>query len=207
MDGQFTLGVLESSALNELTNIGLGHATTALADITARPLHMSIPYAEPVALEHIPERLSDGEGLAVGVAMEIEGEAEGHILFLLDWNSARSLLSAVIGSAPEDPSQVGSLEASAMLEIGNIINSSFLSAIADMTQMELASTPPFMAIDMAACILESLVVEASLQDHYALAVRTEINDEQSSLEGFFLYMPSVDGLKETFRRLGLPEAA
>lgn len=207
MEGQMQLGALESSAVNEMANIGLGHATTSLASITSRPLHMSIPYAEPVALEQIPLRLSDAEGLAVGVAMEIAGEAEGHILFLTDWASAQTLFRLVTGSEPSSVDEVGPLESSAMLEIGNIINSSFLSAIADMTGMELASTPPFMAIDMAACILQSLVVEASLTEHYALAIRTEIQDEDSAIEGFFLYVPSLEGLKETFRRLGLPEAA
>jgi chemotaxis protein CheC len=94
-----------------------------------------------------------------------------------------------------------------MLEIGNIINSSFLSAIADTTGMRLESTPPLMGIDMAASILGSVVVEASLGDHYALAIRTEIQDETGSFEGFFLYVPSVDGLRIAFRQLGIPEAA
>lgn len=201
------LGVLEQSVVSELANIGLGHATTALASMTGRAFNMSVPYVESMALEQVPERLGAGEKLAVGITMPIEGEAEGHIVFLTSWESARSLWRMILGTAPEDNLVVGDMEASALLEVGNIINSSFLSAISDMTNMRMESTPPHMAVDMAASILQSVVVEASLVDHVALAIRTEIHDYQGSFEGFFLYIPTLDGLRTAFRKLGLPEAA
>jgi chemotaxis protein CheC len=207
MDTRLELGELEQSAVAELANIGLGHATTALSEITGRPLHMSIPYADSMKLEEIPLRLGEAEGLTVGIMMPIEGEAEGHIMFLTDWAGACQIWRFTIGSAPSGLAAIGDLEASAMLEIGNIINSSFLAAIADTTGLQIHSTPPYMAVDMAACILESVVVEASLDEHYALAIRTEIRDDGEAFEGFFLYIPTLEGLREAFRRLGLPEAA
>jgi chemotaxis protein CheC len=207
MEQTLELGVMEQSVVKELANIGLGHATTALANMTGRGFNMSIPYVEPMSLEEVPSRLGDPESLAVGITMPIAGEAEGHIVFIADWESAKSLWRMLLGMAPEDALSVGALEASAMLEIGNIINSSFLSAIADMTGMRLESTPPLMGVDMAASILTSVVAEASLEEHYALAIRTEIHDEAGSFKGFFLYVPTLVGLKEAFRRLGLPEAA
>ncbi|MGV3615092.1 MAG: chemotaxis protein CheC [Fimbriimonas sp.] len=207
MEQTLELGEMEQSVVKELANIGLGHATTALADMTGRAFNMSIPYVEPIALEEVPNRLGNAEEVSIGISMPIAGEAEGHIVFISDWESAQTLWRMLLGAAPADASGVGALEASAMLEIGNIINSSFLSAISDMTNMRLESTPPMMALDMAASILTSVVAEASLGEHYALAIRTEINDENGSFKGFFLYVPTLDGLRIAFRRLGLPEAA
>jgi chemotaxis protein CheC len=184
MEQTLELGVMEQSVVKELANIGLGHATTALSNLTGRPFNMSVPFVESIALEEIPLQLGAQEGISVGITMPIAGDAEGHIMFLTDWESAQGLWTMLLGSAPSDPWGVGELEASAMLEIGNIINSSFLSAIADMTNLE-----------------------ASFSEHYALAIRTEIHDLAGTFKGFFLYVPTMDGLKNAFRQLGLPEAA
>ena len=198
---------MEQSVVKELANIGLGHATTALSNLTGRPFNMSVPFVESIALEEIPLHLGSQEGISVGITMPIAGDAEGHIMFLTDWESAQGLWRMLLGTAPEDPWAVGELEASAMLEIGNIINSSFLSAIADMTNLRMESTPPRMGIDMAIALLASVVAEASITEHYALAIRTEIHDLAGTFKGFFLYVPTIDGLKNAFRQLGISEAA
>jgi len=94
-----------------------------------------------------------------------------------------------------------------MLEIGNIINGSFLSAISDMTNLSLEATPPSMCVDMCEAVLGSIVTEASRADHSALAVRTVITDESGGVDGFFVFIPTVGGLRKLFTALGLPEAA
>ena len=119
----------------------------------------------------------------------------------------RGVWRMLLGSAPEIPAEVGDLEASALIEIGNIINSSFLNAISDMTNLSLHATPPVLAIEMAGAILDAVVVEASANDHVALAIRTQIFDEEGTMDGYFAYIPSLGGLRTLFGTLGIAEAA
>lgn len=207
MASEISLGLMELSVVRELTNIGLGHATTSLSEMTGRSFTINVPDVESLSLERIPELLGGGEAYAAGIYMPIEGDVTGHIAFLLPWPSVQSLWKMLLGTEPRDPSEISEMDASALLEIGNIINGSFLSAIADMTNLSMHATPPYLAIEMSAAILDAIVVEASSKDHLALAIRTNITDAEGSLEGFFVYIPSIGGLKHLFASLGIAEAA
>jgi len=201
-------GALQLSAVHELANIGLGHATTALSDLTGRRFNMSIPRVDSVPVSTLVELVGGAETVCVGVCMPIEGDIEGHIAFLFPWESAQRIWTMLIGTAPEDLGGVGELEASVMLEVGNILNSSFLNALADMTNLTLHATPPMVSVEMTCAIAESIVVQAEQRDVTALAVETAIFDQNDeTTRGYFLCIPTVNGLRLLLNRLGVPEAA
>lgn len=207
MASDLTLGLMELSVVREMTNIGLGHATTALSEMTGKAFNMSVPDVESLSLEEIPELLGGSESYSAGIYMPIEGDVSGHIAFLMPWASAQSLWQMLLGSKPESPEFISEMDASAILEIGNIINSSFLNAISDMTNLSMHATPPYLAVEMSAAILDAIVVEANAGDHVALAIRTVIHEFNGSMEGFFVYIPSIGGLRHLFSTLGIAEAA
>jgi chemotaxis protein CheC len=206
-ENRLKLGLLEQSAVREIANIGLGHATTAIANMTGKGFNMSVPDAESLSLEEIPYRLGGVEQLSAGIYMPVVGDASGYIACLMPWESAQALWRCLIGAAPEDITGVGELEASVLMEVGNIINGSFLTAISDMTSLMLEATPPQLSVDMSAAILSSIVLEASIEDHIALAVRTVIASDAGDIAGFFLFIPTYEALQLVFSRLGLSEAA
>jgi chemotaxis protein CheC len=67
----------------------------------------------------------------MAVFMPVRGDIDGYMAFLFPWSSARALIGMLTGLEPENWDMVGELESSAILEVGNIINSSYLNAIAD----------------------------------------------------------------------------
>lgn len=207
MASELKLGLMELSVVKEMTNIGLGNATTALAEMTSKAFNMSIPEVESISLEEIPGLLGGVEQFAAGIYMPIEGDVSGHIGFLLPWPSVQALWRLLLGAEPAAPEDVSEMDASTILEIGNIINGSFLNAIADMTNLSMHATPPLLAIEMTGAILDTIAVEASAYDHVALAIRCVISDYEGSFEGFFVYIPSVGGLRTLFASLGIAEAA
>lgn len=198
------LGLLEASAVREMANIGLGHATTALAGLTGKTIDMSVPDAESVPLEELPLLLGTEE-LCVGVYMPIDGDIDGHVAFVLPWHGAQRLWTMLVGSAPEGPETMDELHVSVLMEVGNIIDGGFLSAISDMTNLNLQATPPQLSVDMGVSVIAAIVCEAACADSAALAVRTTISESGEDLNGTFLFVPTVGGLKKLFRGLGLPE--
>jgi len=158
-------------------------------------------------LEEIPLLIGGREEETVGIYMAVDGEVGGHIAFLFPWHSAQFFWRLLLGYVPENAADVGELEASVMLELGNIINSSFLNAISDMAEVPLHATPPLVSIEMAAAILQSIVLQACETDYAALSIETRIYDDSGAAEGYFLFIPTVGGLQKLFARLGIPEAA
>ncbi len=196
------LRLLEASALRELANIGLGHATTALAGLTGRKIEMSVPDAESVPLEELPLLLGTEE-LSVGVYMPIQGDIDGHVAFVLTWAGAQRLWTMLLGAAPDEPEEMDALHASVLVEVGNVIDGGFLSAISDMTGLRLQATPPQLCVDMGVSVVAAIVCEASATDSAALAVRTTISESGEELNGTFLFVPTCGGLRALFHALGL----
>lgn len=198
---------IQLSAVKEMANIGLGHAATALSTMTGKPFLISVPHVESVPVQELVGRLGGPESLTLSVFMPFEGDVEGYIAFLFPWAAAQNLWSMILGAAPQEPWEIGDLEASAMVEVGNIINSNFLNALSDMTNLAMHATPPALTAEMTQAVLGSIVLEAEMSDAVALAVETSIHDESGQTEGYFLCIPTAHGLQTLFERLGIAEAA
>ena len=201
------LGTMANSVVRELANIGLAHATTALAELTGRAFDMGIPKVESVALERLPEMLGDPNELTVATYMTIAGDVGGHIAFLMPWNSACQLWLMLVGEAPSGPECISELHASMALEVGNMINCGLLNAISDMTNLSLQATPPQVSVDMGSAVIASIVCEASYVDAVALSIQTDITDMAHTVSGNFVYIPTIGGLRKVFHSLGVTEAA
>ena len=202
------LNLMQQSAVREMANIGLGHATTALAQVTGKSFNMEIPNVETVAFENVPLMLGNPMDTAVGIIMPIGGDVDGFTAFVFPWDSAVELWKALLGTSPEDPSQVDELAQSAMLEIGNIVSSSFLNAISDLADTKIHATPPGVSIDFVASIAASVVNEAEMAETVALALETRLYGlDDCDITGFFLCIPSAEGLQTLFEKLGIAEAA
>ncbi len=201
------LSLLAMSALHEMANIGLGHALKSLSELTDKPFNMAIPQVDLLPAEHVHQLTPDPEAMCVGVLMPFCGDVEGHLAFLFPWASAQTLWRMLLGSSPETPADVDEIATSAMLEIGNIINSSFLAALSDFTQLHLESTPPMLGMEMVGALASSIMTEAEMSDSVVLALETSIFDAANETQGYFMCIPSRSGLSVFFKGLGIEEAA
>jgi len=113
----------------------------------------------------------------------------------------------LLGDAPKDVDSITELDSSALIEVGNIINGSFLRAISEFSNVNMIACPPLMSVDMMSSMLSTIATEASSQDHMALSIKTEIFNAHRSFEGFFIMIPTVEGLSLIFKNLGVLEAA
>ena len=199
---------MELSAVKEMANIGLGHAATALSELTGYAISMHIPSVRTINLESIPEMLGGTDEVAVGVYMQITGDMDGHMAFILPWTKAQVLWEMLLGGYPEDPAVIDELAASAMLEVGNIINSAFMNAISDMSGLRVQACPPLVSVDNCYSIVSTIIAEAEMSEVVALAIETELNSVgERQIGGFFLCIPTVESLRRFFNGLRLEEIA
>ncbi|MCH8978320.1 MAG: chemotaxis protein CheC, partial [Armatimonadetes bacterium] len=193
---------MEASAVHEMANIGLGHAMTALSILTGQSFRMTVPRISTVSLESVPEMIGGKDKLAVGVYMAIAGDISGHLACIFPWESAQNLWGMLLDNVPSDMNDVDELASSAMLETGNIINSSFMDALSDMTGLSIQATPPLLSVDQCYSIVGSIVAEAEQSEVVALAIETRIFDsKQGDTEGFFLCIPTKSSLDVLLKSL------
>ncbi|CEK16492.1 chemotaxis protein CheC, inhibitor of MCP methylation [Chthonomonas calidirosea] len=184
-------------AIREIANIGTGHAVTALATLTDWRIGMHVPCVDIVPLSHFLEILCRPEDEAIGIYLAVEGDAPGHVAFLLSQEGALKTADRLLGQPLGTTKVLGELECSALMELGNIIVSSFLMAISELTGLTLFTTPPAFACDVTASILSSLAsmlaATGTLQTD-ALTIVTNMEQREADLEGFFLYIPESNSL-------------
>lgn len=192
------LSAVQVDALREIVNIGAGHASTAIAALTDWPIGMSVPSVDILSLPHFVEVMRCPEAEAVCIYLAVEGDAPGHALLVLPLDSALRMADRLLGRDAGQTTTLEELECSALMEFGNIVISSFLTALNEMTGLTLQATPPAFATDAAATILSSLaamLVATGVIQEETLSIVTCIHQDTEKLEGFFLYIPEPMGLK------------
>jgi chemotaxis protein CheC len=189
------------SALHEVGNIGAGHAMTALAALVGQRVVMDVPEVGIVPLRQFPQMLGGVEETSVGVYMPVTGEAPGHVAFLWSHGNACRLADHLLDRSLGGTTILEEMECSALMEVGNILTSSYLTAISEMTGLTLLTAPPVIAVDMTAAILSAIATEFVSLENEALTITTHIGKSFGKIDGFFIYIPEPDSLSVLLRAL------
>jgi chemotaxis protein CheC len=185
------LNELQLDTLRELSNIGMGHAATALSQLLRRGINLHVPNLTVTDIAEVPDLLGGAEQVVAGVTLDVLGGARGNILLIFPRASAERLLSDLIGVHSVDPLE-SSIGVSTICEVGNILASAYLSALGQMLQMVLIPSVPRMALDMAGAVVDSVLIELSQSGDQALMLETEFHDAQGAsdpIRGHFFLLP------------------
>ena len=103
--------------LKELGNIGAGNATTALAQMLQCKVDMQVPQVRLLNFSEVGEVMGGEEQIVVGIYLAVEGDITGSIMFILEQNAGKALVSKLMGM-PASEGEFNEMEISAMKEIG-----------------------------------------------------------------------------------------
>jgi len=193
MDAAISVQEAELDRVRELTNIGAGHAATAFAQLVGRPCRMRVPTvrllrADAAGTAFVATPHDDERGPLSGVFFEVEGGLPGVLALLFPASSRERLLAAIGG-----PGATSEAAQSALREIGNILVSHAVSAIADTLGTRVLPSIPVLAMDDAAAALASLVALRGA-GQAALRIETEISDAKGEYRGLLVFVPDADCL-------------
>lgn len=200
------LNEMQLDALKEIGNIGAGNAATALSKMVGKRVNMEVPLVRILPLKDIPEWLGGPEKEVLGVYLSVFGALTGHILFVMTIDDALKIMRILLGDMAPSRDQILSMDelaSSAMGEIGNILSSSYLSALADFTGLHLNHSVPAIAVDMAGAIVDVVLIEISQHSDYALLIETVFVEEEDRITGYFMLIPDTGSLEIILQALGV----
>ena len=190
------LSALALDALGEVSNIGSGHAATALSKLIGRTVDLTVPDARVVPLADATALLGDYEDEVVAVLTPISGGMDAQVLLVIDLHSAASLC-ALVGVEP-----MSEMGMSALREIGNILTSSYIGAISQLTGMLLEPAVPMAAINMLGALVDTTLAMAAAETDEVLILRTEVSIEGDTSGTHFTFV-TTGGLTALLARLGV----
>ncbi len=188
--------------LREIGNIGAGNATTAVSQMLNAKIEMNVPIVKLLPVEEIGSVMGDEEQTIVGIFLGVEGDINGSMMFLMDMTSAHQMVNRLMMRDPDYAGDFDEMDQSAIREIGNIIASSYLSALSGLTGLYISPTVPFLAVDMAAAILSVPAVQFGMMGDQALLIETEFGDDKK-LSGYYILMPEEDSYEKILTSLGI----
>lgn len=193
------LSDIQLDALKEVGNIGAGNAATSLSILLNEKVDMAVPSVNIIPFDDIFSKIGV-ESVVIGVVVRVLGDIPGNILFTIEKEPALTIISKLLGQQQEQITDIGS---SALCEIGNIISSSFMNAIATLTQLALMPSVPAVAIDMMGAILSTTFIESGQFDEYVLDLETQFLQENQKISGHFYYIPMPGSLEKILNSLGV----
>jgi chemotaxis protein CheC len=192
-----SLSEVQLDALRELANIASGTAATALSQMLAREVAISVPRALALPPADAVDACGEPEAHVAGVVVPIRGDIEGVVLLLIPFEQAESLC-ALLGV--EAHTEVGD---SALREIGNILATSYLNGLGAMTAMELEPSLPHLQTDMLAAIVSTLVIGTAGAEDLALVLDSELDVSGEPCSISFLLLPTSGQIADLLAPLGL----
>ncbi|MBU7317353.1 chemotaxis protein CheC [Paenibacillus oleatilyticus] len=193
----------QMDVLKEVGNIGAGHAATALSQLLDKPVDMLVPKVRMVPFEEIADSVGGAEEAVIAIFLRVEGETPGNLFFILKFESAKKLLRNLVGIDAVEGEEYSEMELSALNEIGNILAGSYLSSLADFTQLNMQPTVPSLAIDMAGAILSYGLLQFGQMGDQALLIDTKFLDGSDEVEGHFFLIPDPESFERIFVALGV----
>jgi chemotaxis protein CheC len=204
MDAFKRLREFQMDVLKEVGNIGAGHAATALSTLLNKPVDMQVPCVRMIPFEEISESVGGAEQVVLAIFLRVEGDAPGNMFFIVSMESVKKLLKDLVGlERVSEEGEFSELELSALNEIGNILAGSYLTSLADFTQLHLTPTVPSLAIDMAGAILSFGLLQFGQMGDQALLIDTKFLEGNNEVQGHFFLIPDPESFGKIFTALGV----
>jgi len=188
-----TLTDFQKDALQEVGNIGIGHATTSLSQMVNKRVWISIPDMKLLPLIEVPAIVRNEEPV-VGVILELKGDAKGFLLLMLSKSTAKMLIKLVIGEADETKG-FDEMEVSVLMELANIMGGTYISSLSNFLSISIGISTPSQAYDMSDAIIDQVLGLMAPDVNDVLYLKTEFTISDEKIDGKILIFTDADSLK------------
>lgn len=202
MDNYSNFDDFQLSVLSEIGNIGAGNAATALSHILADRVMMSVPELRIIDVNSMATILGGPENEVAGILVNMTDDVEGMLLFLLDKEFIGTLIEILLNEKIDNLAEISEMDVSAILEIGNILAGSYVSAIAMLTNLDIRLSTPLLAVDMVGAILSYPAAQFGTMGDQLLFIEENFMSGSNNIKSHLLIMPEKSSLEKILTSLG-----
>ncbi len=196
---------LQMDALREVSNIGAGHAATALSELTGQKVIINIPMIDVYPLNDIFSKAAGPEDEVVGVQIGLSGPINGRTLLLFTKEEALSFASCLLGRCQERLESLDQSSESALKEANNILTCAYMNALGDLMGFLVVPTTPRLVSGTSQQVLDGLLSQGQSPQDLAVSINNEFRflDREAIFKGFYLLLSDAQSLTNIFKALHL----
>lgn len=186
--------------LQTIAGEGVKNAAVGFSGMVGRKIEVSSPRLELIPLLSIPTVVGGVEDDAVGVYLRFEGDMIGQIMLIIPYQKALELADLLMGLETGMTQHLGTMERSALGELGNLCSSFFLNAVANASGASFRPSPPAVMVDMVGAILDIVVATVGGVNEHVLLVHANFMDGPRCVETDFWIIPDMKALNTILQK-------
>ena len=199
-------------ALQEVGNIGAGHAANALADILNRRIDLSLPKFNVLSLEQLSTvswgNKNEWDPYAF-VMVQTKGTFQFSILVIFNKETLVSILKLVSGKDLDlesiDMDELSKIDQSAATEIGNILALHYLTAIGDFLDIKFKDeelpSQPSLVVETSEAVLLSIAASSTSDFMHLISIDCEIFASDLVLRPVVVLIPDEKTIQKAKEKL------
>lgn len=197
------LNGLELDTIREVGSIGTGNAATALSSMLGCEVRIDMPEVRIMGYNEAIDWIGGPEVITAGVLVHMSGELNGIMLSVQQIEFVNLVLERMIGETVTDYEQLSDMDCSALIEVGNIMISTFINALSSLAEITTRLTVPSFAVDMQGAILTVPMAEFGGQSDYIMTIGANFICDGKAVPCRLLLSPDIRSLNFLLKKLGV----
>ena len=197
------LGENQMDVFREIGSIGNGNAITALSGILSEKISMELPEVNILEFNMAQNKIGDAEEIVGAVLVEMSGELSGLMMLILKRDFIKTMIKKVLSYEKENLLDMGEMEESLLIEVGNIMLSSYLSALSSLTGIQIHLSVPQFAVNMLGGILSMPMAMMGIDSDKIMMITGAFSIGGEAMDSNILLLPDIRSLNVLMKKLGV----
>lgn len=199
------LNSLEIDTLREIGSIGTGNAANSLSQMLGKEVRITLPEVRIMGYNEAIDWIGGPEAVTAGVLVQLRGELNGIVLSVQQLDFVSLVLEIITGKAIKEYSQLEEMDTSALVEVGNIMLSTFINALSDLANISVRPTVPAFTVDMQGAILTVPMAAFGGQSDYIMTIGGNFIVDHRQVPCRLLLSPDIRSLNFLLGKLGVTD--
>ena len=177
------------STLTSVAKDGAFRAGRGLSGLMGQEISIHVPNVRTGTKADACDAVGGEETVVLGTYLSISGDITGHVMLLFPVARALECVDLMCGQAVGTTVEPDELAESAIGELGNIVGSAFINALADEVNLILHPSPPTVIHDMAIALVQSVYAEVLSQGGDVVMMDAIFEDQSGRTAGLLIVAP------------------
>jgi chemotaxis protein CheC len=180
--------------LSTVSRDGAFRAGRGLSGLLGQEIAIHVPNVRAGTRTDACDAVGGEEELVLGAYLSVSGDVTGHVMLLFPVKRALECADLMCGQRPGTTAEPNELAESAIGELGNIVGSAFVNALADHMNLILHPSPPTVVHDMAVALVDTVYAEVLSQGGDVVMMDAIFEDHTGGTAGILIVAPDPASL-------------
>jgi len=183
------IGAKVTNILGAVARDGAVRAGRGLSGLVGQEISIHVPNVRMGTKGDACDAVGGEEAVVLGAYLGMSGDIEGHVMLLFPERRALECVDLMYGEPVGTTTEPDDLAMSAVAELGNIVGSAFVNALADHVRLILHPSPPTVVHDMAIALVETIYAEILSRGSEVVMIDTIFEDPNGKTAGLLIVAP------------------